>query len=626
MFDALYPEAADAALNAQMRRPPDAPPPTPWFRGAWSAIGKAIPRAGAEMGRAASTLLTPEAVGAVDAPTMFSAPGKTSKPQLAQEIRQQDTALRDAIKDMTPDAETTGAASMILHDVTRFVGKAAAYSAVGGLPAAVAGVGLDEGTNEALKRMDEGVDPATATKLGIMHGVASAAAVAVPVAGKTLAQTAGLALASGPGSYIGEQATARKILQANGYQEEAERIDPFDPLGLGVSFLGPLLFGAGAHALRGRAPKAADASKPAIGSKVEELPPRTAVAQAIEQAYTREQVDAARVTELQAHRERAALHAPEDVAAGAAHEQALNRAGEQIAAGQRVSVADVAPADGARIAAEVGPVMQRVESALLDLQTRAPADTALHGSSAAFDAFQLMPGRNPALFFSLVDQYGRKTQAEHIAEGPFGGLLYKVELEKGKRFDPYNDPEAARIFKELFPQREVKQIEYPDIHVDSPLIQAMREHGYNRVRVYEPSVHGFSEAITDPSMARIVATKDVKGGGDWVPVKAAEKQPTAPKTAAKVDAGQQPKPAPAKEKSAAAPDSGSTAEAAPSADYVKAEADRIEAESPDMMVMMEGMDQPARVADLLAEAKAMEAQAVADAPLLKVAAECLLMG
>jgi hypothetical protein len=672
MFDALYPDASEAALDAQMRRPPDAAPPTPWFKGAWSAIGKAVPRAGAEMGRAASTLLTPEAVGAVDAPSMFAAPGKTSKAQAAQDIRQQDTALRDAIKEMTPDPETTGTASMILHDVTRFVGKAAAYSAVGGMPGAVAGMGLDEGANETLKRIDEGVDPATATKLGVLHGVASAAAVAVPVAGKTVAGTLGLAAAGGPGSYVGEQVAAKKILESNGYQEEADKIDPFDPLGLGISFLGPLAFGAGAHAMRGAKAKAQ--AKTAAELAAPEPPGKqTPVAQAIEQTYTREQVDAARVAEVQAHRESQALHAPEDVAAGAAHERAMDRAGEQIAAGERVSVADVAPADGVRMAEEMGKMAPRLESAMARLELQGyraeppkvraanfarwfegskvvdeggPPLQVYHGTRSNFDEFspsaigELDAGKLGRGFYFSEDprwasNYARgRGDAEganvipgHLAlrnpvllersTAPVWDRLRALSKEWGIAEDPVlpdsgNKPNPA--WSERFAE-EAQSRGHDGVILES--VPGQREFvafGPKQVK----SALGNSGRF-DPNSASLTDAKPA------VPVKTDNPVVDAVTEAARtIQDAMEGKPAgPAAGAEAPAKPG---ADAAPAADYAAREADTIAQTNPDLMVMMEGMDQPVRAADLLAEAKAMADQEIADAPLLKVAAECALRG
>ncbi len=46
--------------------------------------------------------------------------------------------------------------------------------------------------------------------------------------------------------------------------------------------------------------------------------------------------------------------------------------------------------------------------------------------------------------------------------------------------------------------------------------------------------------------------------------------------------------------------------------------------SPDMMVQLEGMDKPVRLADALEAVKAEAAREAADAPLLQAAAECFL--
>jgi hypothetical protein len=313
MFDALHPEAAEAALAAKARRPAE-PQDVGALQGFWRALKDAPLRAGAEMGRAMTSLVTPEAAGAVDAPTMFSAPKKPAA-DTAAELRAQDAALRDAIRETTPDPNSTGAASMVLHEVTRFVSMAAGYSALGGTPAAIAGMTLDEGINEAQRRMDEGVDAATAARLGVTKGIASGVAVALPVAGKGWLETLGLATVGGPGSFVMEQTIAKNILNMADYEKQAADINPFDPLGLGISFLGPLGFGAAAHAVRGVRAKGAAAAVDA--------PPQ-------------EVVDAAQVATLQAQREASMLS--QDPAALAPHAAALDRATEQLGAGERVMV------------------------------------------------------------------------------------------------------------------------------------------------------------------------------------------------------------------------------------------------------------------------------------------------
>ena len=52
---------------------------------------------------------------------------------------------------------------------------------------------------------------------------------------------------------------------------------------------------------------------------------------------------------------------------------------------------------------------------------------------------------------------------------------------------------------------------------------------------------------------------------------------------------------------------------------------QIEAERPDLQVMLDGMDKPMALADFLAAVKADADEMLADAPLLQVAAECALL-
>ena len=62
------------------------------------------------------------------------------------------------------------------------------------------------------------------------------------------------------------------------------------------------------------------------------------------------------------------------------------------------------------------------------------------------------------------------------------------------------------------------------------------------------------------------------------------------------------------------------------ADYTTQEVARLEQTDPDMLVMLEGMDAPRPMSEVLAQIRAEAAQEIADAPLLEVAAQCALRG
>lgn len=631
MFDGLFPEAADAELDAQMRRPPAAPPPVPWFRGAWSATAKAIPRAGAEMGRAMTSLMTPEAVGALDAPTMFSAPAQRPKADLAAELREQDEAIRGAILEMTPDPTTTGAASMILHDVGRFVGKAAAYSALGGMPGAVAGMALDEGTNEALRRIDEGVDPATAAKLGATKGIASGIAVALPVAGKTLAQTLGLAGAGGPAAFIVEQATARKILQDADYDALASDIDPFDPIGLGVSFLGPLLFGAGVHVGRGARARA-DAAAADARMLADSRPPgeRTQVARAAQEmgTPTREQVDAAHVALLQAQREGSALHAADDMPARAAHADALARASEQLAAGQRVSVADLAPPQALPFDTPAArAVLDQIDVLMAERAQLLPqvGELADRGEVVRMrEELRQLQETRPAEGPQAERQIAKEIQAQE-------GIGYKAALSQAKKqlTDQVVDFESrvARLEQAIETNARAQQAEQRLAQVDDALDELQRQAPAARLSRFEramtDAVAALRRSLPAEPLAAAVDARPMQAepAATRAPAPQPEASPVAQITEAitKVLEGGG-KPADAQ------PSAAGGAGRDPAGEFAAAEADRLVQAEPDMLVLMEGMDEPVRASELLAEARAMEQQEIVDAPLLRVAAECALRG
>lgn len=138
----------------------------------------------------------------------------------------------------------------------------------------------------------------------------------------------------------------------------------------------------------------------------------------------------------------------------------------------------------------------------------APKGPWLHGSAAEFDRFKIKDDRLPAVFVSAKNP-DRKSYAEHIAERR--GYLYEAELANAKRFDPMSDKEAAEIYKKLFPEREVTQwVDYGDIYIGSPLVEAMKKHGYDTVRVWEPSVGDFSEAVLNPDLLQITKRTKTK--------------------------------------------------------------------------------------------------------------------
>ena len=142
-----------------------------------------------------------------------------------------------------------------------------------------------------------------------------------------------------------------------------------------------------------------------------------------------------------------------------------------------------------------------------------------HGTTPEFTGFETPSLRDyghGVIYFSKIKENG-KTQAEYIAEGPFGGKLIRAKIDFGilKRFDPRNDIRSAEIMREIglkenFTTNEKEQVftdyvEYPDMGDIAPA--AIKE-GYSLFRVREPSVQGFSYAVADENAIEIIPDTD----------------------------------------------------------------------------------------------------------------------
>src|SRR5690606_8398838 len=140
----------------------------------------------------------------------------------------------------------------------------------------------------------------------------------------------------GPASFITQQAATREILQNAGYEQLAEQYDPLDPVGLTLSTLLPLGFGA--MAMRNAA--RARAKAPPIDT---------------------EHVDAARVNLLREQVDAAGGGEAGDLGGGRGDGGAGAGAIDQIAEGGRVEVADGVPEPAAR------QIPEAMEARLADL-------------------------------------------------------------------------------------------------------------------------------------------------------------------------------------------------------------------------------------------------------------------
>ena len=240
--------------------------------------------------------------------------------------------FRNVSADYTPDAQTAHVAESAVFNLFRVGSKALTSAAtMGNIPGAVV-AGLEEGFTQSDQLGQQGVDLATRSKVGAVTALTNAVGFALPVAGATWKSTAALAVAGGPASFIAQNAATREILQAADYSKLADQYDPLDPVGLALSTLLPLGFGA--FAMR-RAKVKAKGPMPDGTPPPDVVPPKADHPPA-------DLVDAARVNLVREHMD-ATNPKPGDLEAADAHSKAYKQAMEQQAAGERVSVADIAP-------------------------------------------------------------------------------------------------------------------------------------------------------------------------------------------------------------------------------------------------------------------------------------------
>ena len=256
MFADLYSESTDRALRSRAQTGVPGQKPAPGvLAGVASAIPSGLAAGGLEVLRAG--------IRVIDSWTdamVYQGTGTYLGRTITDEELQAEPDLGKAAgrlaKSLEPTPETAGTAAQVLHGFAKFGGKAAGYALTFG-PAGPVMFGVDEAVNEDARLAEQGVDAETRAKAAAVHGLASAAGAALPLTGKSVAQTVGLAMAGGPVLYSTEMAGIRSILENADYQTIAAGYDPFDPVGLLVSTAAPLAFGGAAHLARARAkPKA----------------------------------------------------------------------------------------------------------------------------------------------------------------------------------------------------------------------------------------------------------------------------------------------------------------------------------------------------------------------------------
>ncbi len=410
MLDDAFQANTDAALTDLAQRP-RAPKPQEPSINLWGLTR--APDRGLRAGVAEGIASTAEVLGAfgqVLATTPASAQGmfstgteaeKRERDEQARAIREEGVdfrseagrSFRNVARDFMPDPVTAHGAEVAVAEFARLGSKAVAAGLTMGPVAGAAVAGAEEGFTEAEKLAEKGVDLQTRTRVGAVTGLLTGLGFGIPVAGKTVAGTVGLAVAGGPASFISQQAATREILDSAGYDQLADQYDPFDPVGLGLSTLVPLGFGA--MAMRSAARARADARP-------------------VDEA----QVDAARVDLLRQHDE---AGAPQDLAGMQAHRTAIAQAIDQMATGQRVDVSDVAPPGAERMADAHAARLNGLQSVAQDRPSGVPRDASLGRDDQRIEA---------ALAAKVTDDFDAAVAEYNARPDAMGGKVLNTDVAR----------------------------------------------------------------------------------------------------------------------------------------------------------------------------------------------------
>lgn len=338
-------------------------------------------------------------------------------------------ALRYRAREFKPDPQTATTAEQLLYGFARGGSKLIAGTMLGG-PVGAALAGAEEANTVAADLGDAGVQGDARIKAAVVQG-AGLALGALPLAGQTLQQTLALYLAGGPGGFFAQQALTRHILADAGYQQQAEAYNPLDWVGLAVSALVPAPFAAVAHYRNKVA--AAVRSLPDL-PRAEGEPPHVALPEAMPselspiaraiREYDPQTVDAARVAYQMDRRAASNPDPAPSMGSANAHEAALSRAEQQMADGERVSVADVAP-----ILARSAVVEQQITTVEAEIQSLLPTagDLAERGAiRAAREQLALMEQTRVDTSDEAIRSSAKDIQRRD-------GVSYKEALSKAKK-------------------------------------------------------------------------------------------------------------------------------------------------------------------------------------------------
>jgi len=200
--------------------------------GLLKAAGMGFMRGAADIASAA-TLATGGAVG------MFEG-GALPEHASDRVFKFYDDYIKPARDFWTPDPETVSGAGRLLGGITSLA--PSLMLGPGAVPALLGSSTL----NTSADLVEAGVDATTATGLGVLQGVTTWAMIALPGAGKTLAQTLAL-IGLNPVTGFLQEGASKLALESQGYEKQAEMFNPFDPVNRTLDLVLGGIFGGMAH-------------------------------------------------------------------------------------------------------------------------------------------------------------------------------------------------------------------------------------------------------------------------------------------------------------------------------------------------------------------------------------------
>lgn len=265
----MYQAGTDTALDDQVSRPlPRPTPPAPFrlsdlakapFQGIGSGTAKTI-AFGSEIAGAFGQVAGayPEVLGVTELTDQQRAQSQEQRRKLLEKgvdfSNEAGDTFRTRSREIMPDPQATHASAQVVAGLTEFATQAIGYSVAAG-PVAGAGLtGVDVGMSEADRLKLAGVDEATRTKAGAAAGAIATGTMLVPLSGPNWLVRGGIGVAAGEAGTVGTSLAEKKILEASGYQAQADSFDPFDPVALALGVI-PGVIGARFGKPRTIAPK-----------------------------------------------------------------------------------------------------------------------------------------------------------------------------------------------------------------------------------------------------------------------------------------------------------------------------------------------------------------------------------